>query len=404
MLIAASSAAAAQRYASPSGSGSACSSGSPCNIQTAFSGASSGDEIIVTPGDYGPISSTLFAPPNGYVHGVHGQPAPRLHLAPARFLDTQNPGARVSYLQVDGEDQPLQVDANTEADQIYAHGTAGDACIVYGTLIDSVCWTTSGDTAISGATNAGTTTPVLRNVTAEAFGPSAIGIEYHTASPGQIIVTAVNLIVHGTSTDVQVQADSPANTTINIDHSNFITGLPLGNNAHINTTAPQGQPPLFVNPAAGDFSEVAGSPTIDAGVASAANGPFDVLGRPRSIGGATDIGAYEFDPFAGVTLGNQKSKVKKRKAKVAIGCPAGTPPPCAGTLTLSFAQGKKTLTAGSTAFSIGAGVTETLKVKISKKAMKRLDKRGKLNTRATAAATDGAGTAATTTGKVKLKG
>jgi hypothetical protein len=95
--------------------------------------------------------------------------------------------------------------------------------------------------------------------------------------------------------------------------------------------------------------------------------------------------------------------VKKRKAKVAVGCPAGTPSPCAGTLTLSFAQGKKTLTAGSSAFSIGAGATERLKVKISKKAMKRLDKKGKLSTQATAAATDGAGTAATTTGKVKLK-
>jgi hypothetical protein len=404
MALAASSAAAAQRFASPSGSGSGCSSGSPCSIQTAFSGGGTGDEIIVTPGDYGPISSTLFAPPNGYVHGVHGQPAPRIHLAPGRFLDTQNPGARVSYLQVDGENQPLQVDESTEADQIYAHGTGGDACIVYGTLIDSVCWTASGDTAISGATNAGTTTPVLRNVTAESFGSGGVGIEYHTASSGQITVTAVNVIAHGTSTDVQAQADSPANTTINIDHSNFVTGLPLGSNGHINTTAPQGASPLFVNAAAGDFSEAAGSPTINAGVTSPANGAFDVLGLSRVIQGATDIGAYEYDPFAGVVIGKQKSKVKKRKAKVAIGCPAGTPTPCGGTLTLSYSQGKKTRTAGTASFSVEAGTTGKIKVKLSKRALKTLGKRHKLKLTASATATDGAGKTASSTGKVKLRG
>jgi hypothetical protein len=403
MLIAASSAAAAQRYAAPSGSGTACSSGSPCSIQTAFSGAGTGDEIIVTPGDYGTISTTLFAPPNGYVHGVHEQPAPQLHMAAGRYLDTGNPGARISYLRVDGDNQPLQVDENTEADQIYARGTGGNACIVYGTLIDSVCWTTSGDSAIAGAATANFT-PVLRNVTAEASGTGGTGIEYHTSGSGQITVTAVNVIAHGESIDVQVQADTPANTTINIDHSNFVTGLPLGNNGHINTTVPQGAPPLFVNAAAGDFSEAAGSPTINAGVTNPANGAFDVLGIARVIQGVTDIGAYEYDPFAGVVIGNQKAKVKKRNAKVSIGCPAGTPTPCAGTLTLNYSQGKKTRTAGTAQFSVAAGTAPKVKVKLSKRALKSLGKRHKLKLTASATATDGAGKTASSTGKVKLKG
>jgi hypothetical protein len=121
------------------------------------------------------------------------------------------------------------------------------------------------------------------------------------------------------------------------------------------------------------------------------------------MGASTDIGASEFDPFAGVSLGQQKSKVKKRKASIAIGCPAGTPTSCTGTLALTFRQGKKTLTAGSSSFSIQPGATDPVTVKVSKKAWKRLGHKGKLPTQATATATDGAGISGTATAAVKLK-
>jgi hypothetical protein len=400
LLLAASPALAAQRYAAPTGGGTACSSGSPCTIQQVFTGATTGDEIILNPGDY-PVATTLFLPANGFAHGVQGQPAPRIHFTATHYIHTGNPGSRLSYIQIDGPTSaPLEVDQNTQADQVYVHATGGDACLVYGTLIDSVCWTSgaSGEAINGAATSA--YTPVLRNVTAEATASGGVGVEYHTSAPGSIILTAVNLIAHGTLLDLKVQADTPANTTINVDHSNYANPLSSGTGAHINSTNQQAAAPLFSNAATGDFRETPGSPTIDAGVTSAANGPFDLLGLPRTINGATDIGAYEYDPFAGVTLANQKSKVKKRKAKVTIGCPIAAATSCTGTLSLTFAKGK---TAGSTPFAMGTGATETLKVRISKKALKRLDKKGKLGTQASAAATDAAGVAATTTARVKLK-
>ncbi len=400
----AAAAGAAQRYASPTGSGSACSSGTPCPIQTAFGSASPGDEIIVSPGDYS-VSANLPVFTSVYAHGVAGQPAPRIHFAPGHYLSDSSVGSRASYLSIDGSGPALlQVgQPSSEADQIYVHSTGSDACFVYGTLIDSVCWTSSpDDIAISGSAS-NTFTPVLRNVTAEATATGGTGIEYGASSSGSITVTAVNAIAHGTSTDVFAQATSPATVTINTDHSNFVSGSGIGSGAHVNATNKQSTAPAFVNSAAGDFREAAGSPTIDTGITSPANGPFDFLGKPRTINGLTDIGADEYDPFKGVDVGDQKSKVKKRKANVAVGCPAGTPISCTGNVTLTWKSGGKSLTAGSATFSIATGATQFLKVKVTKKTAKKVAKKGKLLTQATATAADGAGTSATTSGQIKLK-
>src|SRR5215213_8491229 len=69
--------AATQRYASPNGSGTACSSAVPCAITQAITAATGGDEVIVTPGDYG-LAATLSDPATLTIHGVAGQPRPRL--------------------------------------------------------------------------------------------------------------------------------------------------------------------------------------------------------------------------------------------------------------------------------------------------------------------------------------
>jgi PKD repeat protein len=52
--------------------------------------------------------------------------------------------------------------------------------------------------------------------------------------------------------------------------------------------------PLFVNPAGGDYRLQAGSPCINAGNNANAVGTTDLDGRPRIVGGAVDIGAYEY--------------------------------------------------------------------------------------------------------------
>src|SRR5262249_19827846 len=106
---------AAQRYASPTGAGSTCSSGNPARIVTAFTGQGLGDEIIIAPGDYGSVSQNLFVQMNSYAHGVHGQPPPRIHMAPGRYMAT-GINSRLSYARIDGDNQVLQVSENGGAD------------------------------------------------------------------------------------------------------------------------------------------------------------------------------------------------------------------------------------------------------------------------------------------------
>jgi hypothetical protein len=398
-------AAAVQRFVSPTGAGATCTSSSPCSLQQAFTGQNAGDEIIIAPGDYGPLSVDLNSASNAYVHGVQGQPRPRIHMGSGHFV-TMTSGSRLSWVQIDGSGTDVfEVDQTSEADQIEVDVSDGGACLGYGTLIDSICSASGANSkGIEGEIGGGSYTPLLRNVTAEATGANSVGIDYSAGGNGHFDITAVNVIAHGQGTDIIAEADPlPATTIVTIDHSNYVTGVPLGAGSQITPTALQSAAPVFVDAAARDFREAPGSPTIDAGITSAANGSLDVYGLPRVLGLSTDIGAAEYDPFAGVTLAQQKSKVKKRKATVAIACPGGVPSPCQGTVTLTFSQGRKTLTAGSSAFTIASGTTGSATVKISKKASKRLAKKGKLATQATATATDAAGVSGTAAAAVRLK-
>jgi hypothetical protein len=59
--------------------------------------------------------------------------------------------------------------------------------------------------------------------------------------------------------------------------------------------------PDFVDAMFGNYQEAPGSPTIDAGENNVANGIEDLDGSPRTIGSATDIGAYEYNPPAVAT-------------------------------------------------------------------------------------------------------
>jgi hypothetical protein len=360
--------------------------------------AGAGDEIIIAPGDYSPPAN-LFLPGNDvYAHGVAGQPMPRIHFT-SGFLLSGNPGDRASYLALDGNEGPLETTSGGSADQIVAHSTGigQNACYIYDTLTDSLCWASgAGGNGLEAQTGVAVNI-TLRNDTLEGTGSGGIGARIQADSTGAVTASFTNVISRGAASDITFNAVGAISA--HLDHSNH--GAITNNAAAVTETNQQTAAPLFVDASTGDFNEAPGSPTIDAGVTAAGNGPFDFIGRPRVIGGGTDIGAAEFDPFAGVVIATKKAKLKKGKATVQVSCPAASAPPCAGSLKLTYAKGKKT--AGSASFSIQSGATQGLKVKVSKKALKKLVRRQKLATQASATATDGAGVSGTSTAAVMLR-
>src|SRR5262245_15808188 len=81
LLAGAAQAQAAQRYASPGGSGTECTSGNPCTLEEAVGFAGTADEVIVNPGTYNVIGSNFLTVTGAMnVHGAAGQPAPQINF------------------------------------------------------------------------------------------------------------------------------------------------------------------------------------------------------------------------------------------------------------------------------------------------------------------------------------
>ena len=140
-------------------------------------------------------------------------------------------------------------------------------------------------------------TGTLRNVTAYSrFGE---GIHVTAGSYAQLAVQATNVIAEGGFRDVLaeiVDTVGERRAGVSLDHSNFTSRFQTGGGA---VTAPgagtnQTAAPILADDPLGDFHQLRGSPTIDAGVTDAANGPLDFEGQARAQEGSTDIGADEF--------------------------------------------------------------------------------------------------------------
>jgi Ca2+-binding RTX toxin-like protein len=313
LILGASPASAAQRYASPTGSGVTCSQPSPCGLETAIEGAINGDEVIVAAGDYGsamtPIANDIVATAILSVHGPASGPLPRLFSsAPDRGLGLLGAGSTLSDLQIEHDSAIYGAEAltlngsGTVGERLVIHHTGPyGACYVTGaTLRDSVCRVTgTGGAVLTGGSAGGplSATETLRNVTAVSSG--GLGISVFGGENYADTVNATNAIFEGTTDVATAESGAPPGTaTVNLDHSNYdsvdtsLGGTVTAPGSGTNQTAA----PLLVNPAGGDLHQVAGSPTIDAGITSALNGAQDFERQARVQGPGTDIGADEFTP------------------------------------------------------------------------------------------------------------
>jgi hypothetical protein len=419
-------ASAAQRYAEPGGqNGGACIAASPCNVAQAIGGAQAGDEVILAPGTYA-LGNNLIAPGQITIHGVAGQPRPRLVFSgPGQFGMTVNPATTLRHLEVDQQQTAVGASAikadSATLDQVVAKGSAkGATAAIRGnsTIRNSVVVSsapgTSAISAVGGAT-------ALRNVTAVANGTGSAAIYAWAGAPaGTVTVHATNVIAAGGPGGQGLLAttdSSGAVAMLTMRNSSWMGEHKSGTNAHIvDAGGNQHSVPVFVDAATGDYHQAAGSPTVDAGLSDPIdNAAFDLDGDPRAFG-TTDIGADEFvppqpgptppsptpvpppptqpaQPFAGVDLVSRRLTYARRAIAVRLRCPAGTVGRCSGRTTLTAGPRRassRRVTLGRARFSIAPGNQATVKVRVTRAGRRLLNRALRLRGRAVTVARDGA--------------
>jgi hypothetical protein len=334
--VGAAAASGATVYATPSPDATHdCTQAHPCAIEQAVA-ASPGSEVIILPGTYS-VSNILFAGNTVDIHGVDGQPRPRvvstygfaaLELfgdnATLRHLEIETTGS--SGVALDKGGQVMQ-DVIATATGAAASGCSPIAVSGTVTIRNSICRGTNR--GIGTNCNGCHETVSLRNVTAigDTYG---IAFEESTGSTSTYTINATNVIARalsGGGTDVRAEAgDTNSSAEINLDHSNYASrqavtcGTPPcpATITDPATASNQTAAPLFVNAPGGDFHQAAGSPTIDAGINDPLNGTTDIDGEARQIGPLTDIGADERPPDAGgggAASPPPPTLVKKKKCK-----------------------------------------------------------------------------------------
>ena len=439
--------AATQRYAIAGGGGTDCSAAVPCRITTAVQGAHAGDEVILNPGDYA-MFDDIVDPAPITIHGVAGQPRPRLLFTGPEFVSLHT-GSVLRYMEVD----------QTVPGAIWAIGALLDQVVVrapnYPLFIDSstvrnsiVVATAPGGVAIR-SNSSSISNSVLRNVTAIATGNSGVAVDaFGMTASGSVMIGANNVIARGGpgGASFRVRTDNlGGNATIGIGNSAYPAGTldKSGSNASFTYGLGNlGLDPIFVNPAVGDYRQAAGSPTINAGADDFRNGELDVDGDLRA-NGVTDIGADEYvvppagggstgsgaggagsggtDPsatpttppsaatFADVTLVSTKLRTSGRFITLRLSCPAGTVGRCSGRTKLTArhrrtsSRAATTVVLGRAPFSIGSGKQARVRVRVSKAGRRLLSARRRLRAKDTNAAHDGAGRSKGTVAAVTIR-
>lgn len=328
LLLSASMATAATRYAAPGGTGAdpCADPGDPCSIYTAAHYAApgttieAGDVVELAPGTYseadGDLGPTdmIQPPPAVVVRGEPGAPRPVIVLESnsagwgAFFI---GPGAEVFDVEVRNQAVSGSAIANQGGvfSRVIARSTVSTSftCTSFeGTMLSSACINQAGGTAIgvSVATAAGTHASNLRNSTFIATGPGSVGMDfaYFASSPGVIgSVYGVGIIAKGEAKDViarglELSGGNGATTLIELLASDYATTdtkttgtgtavvTPAGTNGNITAL------PLL---AADNVHQLPGSPTVDKGAVDGASDPLDIDSQAREIGLAPDIGADE---------------------------------------------------------------------------------------------------------------
>lgn len=208
--------------------------------------------------------------------------------------------------------------------EVTSSGATACAPFFTSTIRDSICRSTA-PLGVGLRFSAGGGSPVsdVRAVNVTAVG-GAFGIEVDTNGGPDFAVIGSNVIAQGGTADVRAATDASSDADVVLDHSNYGTELEEGD-PDATVTDPgsgtnQTAEPLFRNPAAGDFHQLAASPTRNGGAVNAELGTLDIDRQPRVAEDIPDIGADEYvdvvRPDTRITRAPRKrSRTRRRRAR-----------------------------------------------------------------------------------------
>lgn len=317
VLLAPTAAQATTRFVAPTGSGSACTAGSPCAIAQGINGAAAGDEVRVFPGSY-TVNERMDTQPDVTVRGtssaadtiitstVSAAGQPGLWLAARSSLSDvtirRNAGGTFVVYATDGARiERAVVEALAGGGQAIRLGPGGtiriDSTVAYAK--ESAAILASGPSASAD----GEIHARLVNVTAVSDIIAALSVGSGTNRASTVEV--VDSIIAGAGaadlrTNQNGQSAFPAKVLL---RNSFVRLAPFETAEvppFVSTPIDRGGnsplAPVFVDRAGRDLRPAAGSPTIDASPTLLPSLALDVLQRPRLLGAGLDAGAYEYLP------------------------------------------------------------------------------------------------------------
>jgi hypothetical protein len=299
-LALASSASATTYYATPTGSGSACSQAEPCDLPTAVGVAVTGDVVSVGSGSYALADTIWIDQPGVTIAGTPGAERPVIESA-GQVIYTPQGDLRLRDLRISAAApvSPVIRAASATLDRVDIATTSGSYQVISARdlkLRDSVVRSaTQGGVAIvtANATIVGSTIIANAHSASRAIG---IARSYFGESPA---VTRIgNSILIGGTHSIEA---AEAGVDLSIDYSSYTTilgdGAP-GVTTHVGTHN-VGAPLLVDLPGRTDIRQADGSPTINAGKPGELTTGSDYEGGPRLLGSAPDIGAHEIETTPG---------------------------------------------------------------------------------------------------------
>jgi hypothetical protein len=422
LLLAAPAVATADvRWAEPDGNGpEPCLVSDPCGLKDAVESmaVADGDEVVMRSGDYDLGAGELEVSDDIVLHGEDGQPRPRIKsTAGGAAVRTNGTGdALIRDLEIVHTGGLVGLDSAVDVERVEVTSDGIAACAPFfpSRIRDSVCRGT-GPTGIGLQFSAGGGPPVydVRAVNVTAIG-TAYGIEVDTSNGPNFQINATNVIAQGGTADIRVDTDavSGADADVILDHSNFQTVLEEGDPAATITDPGTGTnqiaEPLFVDAAGGDFHQLAGSPTRNAGTSGLELGALDIDREPRTQESAPDIGADEFaavpvvvpvPPSNLFTIGGLRGRILTLNVQAAgtvVVTDAGAPPPG----NSAGAAAKRRLKRSSAS---GGPGTIQVGLRLTKAAKQKLRQKGKVTVNARITFTPTGGSARSLTAKLRVK-